>query len=77
MNQLIGKIKKNTLEHLCIELTEYNGHDLVALRVYRFVDGADARIPTPKGVTVNVRLLPQIRELLDQAEAEARKAGLL
>jgi len=77
VHQGIAKIRKNQLEHIVVELTEFNGHDLVGLRVYRFVDGKNERIPTTKGITVSVRLLPEIRAALAEAEKQARAAGLL
>lgn len=73
----IATIKKNARETLVVDLSEYKGHDLLGLRVWVPDDNGDGLKPTAKGVTVNVTLLPQIIAALQQAEAEARRLGLL
>ncbi|MFO0995307.1 MAG: PC4/YdbC family ssDNA-binding protein [Alphaproteobacteria bacterium] len=76
MQKHIATILKNAREELRVELTEYRGYDLVAARIW--VENSEgAKIPTHKGLTVNVRLLPDILDALRRAEHEARTAGLL
>ncbi len=75
MNRVIATIPKNAGERVQVELTEYRDHDLVDIRVYAN-DGADW-VPTRKGVTARVALLPGLVAALKQAEQEARAAGLI
>ena len=71
-------IRKNMAEEIRVELSEFNGHDLVNIRVWADPrNGGTERIPTKAGIACRVALLPEIVEALQQAETAARKAGLL
>ncbi len=75
MGKLIATIPKNARERVQVELTEFNGHNLLAIRV--FADNGAKWVPTKKGVTVRVDMLPALIAALTEAETEARAAGLL
>jgi hypothetical protein len=76
--QHIATIRKNSAEEIRVELGEFNGHDLVNVRVWAEPrNGGAERIPTKAGIACNVRLLPELIEALQQAEMAARNAGLL
>ena len=75
---LISVIRKNAAEEIRVELSEFNGHQLVNFRVWTDPrDGGAERIPTKAGIACRVALLPEIIEALQQAEAQARARGLL
>ena len=75
MQEVVETIKKNTKEEIRVELTEFKGHDLLGLRVYADTDNGP--IATRKGITVNVRLIPDLLAALHKAEGAAVRAGLL
>lgn len=74
----LATIRKNAVEEIRIELTQFNGHDLLNVRVWTDPrNGGSERIPTRAGIACRVALLPEIIEALQQAEAEARASRLL
>jgi DNA segregation ATPase FtsK/SpoIIIE-like protein len=76
----VAVIRKNALEEIRVGLSEFNGHDLLNIRVWaepRNGGTGTDRIPTKAGIACNVRLLPELIEALRQAEADARAQGLL
>jgi hypothetical protein len=74
----IAVIPKNKLEEIRVELSEFNGHDLINIRIWADRrDGDGARIPTKAGIACNVRLLPDLITALANAERVARERGLL
>jgi hypothetical protein len=75
MGNIIATIPKNARERVQIELTEFNGHNLLAIRV--FADNGAKWVPTRKGITVRAGMLPDLAAALTAAEREAREAGLL
>ena len=77
MEKHITTFEKNKFEEVRVELSEFNGHDLVAARIYATSRADGTRVPTRKGLTLNVKLLPALIEGLQAAEVEARAAGLL
>lgn len=74
-NRWIADVEKNSREVLRVELTTFNGHDLINLRVWFGTDG-DMR-PGKAGVALRVEKLPQLRDAIDKALAAARAEGLL
>ena len=74
----IATIKKNSTEEIRVELGEFNGHDLINIRVWAEPrNGGDERIPTKAGIAARITLLPELIAALQKAEITARKAGLL
>jgi hypothetical protein len=74
----IAKFWKNRRrnESVRISLSDYQGHSLINVRIYiTGTDGIDR--PTPKGVAMAVRKLPELAKALVKAEAHARTLGLL
>jgi hypothetical protein len=74
----IAKFWKNRRrsESVHVSLSEYEGHCLINVRVYLTgIDGIDR--PTPKGVAMGIRKLPELAQALVKAEAQARSLGLL
>jgi hypothetical protein len=76
--QALAVIRKNSAEEIRVELSEFHEHNLINIRIWADPrDGGAERIPTKAGICCRVALLPDLIEALRQAEAEARKAGLL
>ena len=75
---VISKFWKNRRrnESVHVTLSEYEGHCLINVRLYcTGSDGIDR--PTPKGVAMGIRKLPELARALVKAETEARLRGLL
>jgi Transcriptional Coactivator p15 (PC4) len=75
---IISKFWKNRRrnESVRVSLSEYEGHCLINVRVYcTGTDGIDR--PTPKGVAMTIRKLPELSRAMIRAEAKARELGLL
>ena len=76
MDKAIATIKKNASEEIKIEISEYNNHDLFSMRIWAQI-GDDKKVPTKKGITVNIKLLPDLIKALNGEELAARQAGLI
>lgn len=75
---VISKLWKNRRrnESVHVTLSEYEGHNLINVRVYcTGTDGIDR--PTQKGVSMGIRNLPELARALVKAEAKAHELGLL
>lgn len=74
----VAIIRKNALEDVRINLTEFKGYDLVDVRVFAEPrTGNGSRVPTRAGISLKVEHLPTLIEALQRAERKARDAGLL
>ncbi len=65
--QIISEFPKNKKEDFRLSLTEYEGYDLLDFRVFFKNEQGDS-IPTKRGVTMNIKLLPQLKEAILNAE---------
>jgi hypothetical protein len=75
---VISKFWKNRRrnESVRVSLCEYEGHCLINVRVYcTGTDGIDR--PTPKGLAMGIRKLPELARTLVLAETKARELGLI
>lgn len=68
-------IQKNSWEELHVDLTQYNGHNLVSLRVFYERDGQ--QLPGKQGLSVRASAIPDLIDRLQVAEAEAIRLGLI
>ena len=79
MEKLVATIPKSARDEIRVALTEYTTkdavHQMVSARVF-FEDGPEHR-PGRNGINVKVTLLPALIGALQEAEREARAAGLL
>jgi hypothetical protein len=67
---------RNHAEHVRVELSEYEGHPLINVRIWQTgSDGIDR--PTVRGIAMAVRKLPELASALAKAETKARALGLL
>jgi hypothetical protein len=75
--QHIATVEKNRAEDVRVALVEYNGHDLVDVRIFASIEGAEERQPTRKGVSLAIRQLPALLEALQAAREAAERRGLI
>jgi len=73
---VIATIPKNVREHLRVGIGEFKGHQLFSVRVWAD-KGDGTSVPTPKGITCAVTLLPAVIEALEATLSHARKTGVL
>jgi Transcriptional Coactivator p15 (PC4) len=59
-----------------VELSQYRGHDMVGVRVWRPCRGGDDQ-PLKNGVNLTVKHLPKLIKALRRARKKAVEAGLL
>lgn len=73
---VVGEFRKNAREIVRVALDEFNGHDLISLRV--FFDAGDGSMrPGKSGLACRVGLLPELSKAVNSALEQARDLGLL
>jgi transcriptional coactivator p15 (PC4) len=70
------KSARDRTRHVRVELSEYEGHALINVRVWQTgTDGIDR--PTKQGIALAIRKLPTLTVALLKAEDKARELGLI
>lgn len=77
MNQLVASFQKNKFEEVRVYIKEFKGYDLIDLRVYTSVKDAEEKIPTGKGLSINVSHFLDLKNALARAESVLRENNLL
>ena len=71
----VATIGKNSSEEVRVLLDTFKGHHLVDMRVFAAFSAAAVKMPTKKGLSCRVEMLPDLIEGLRKAEAQARALG--
>jgi hypothetical protein len=77
MDQTVAVFPKNKFQEVRVGIREFKGNDLVDIRIWTNAQGIDQMVPTAKGVTVNIQLLPQLLKALQDAEKILKETKLL
>lgn len=68
MDKTVATFQKNKFQEVRIGIREFKGNDLVDIRTWTMTQGSNEMVPTAKGVTINVHLLPELRKALEDVE---------
>ena len=77
MDKTVCVFKKNKFQEVRVGIREFKGNDLIDIRTWTMTQGSDEMVPTAKGVSINVSLLPELKNALDQVEKELKTTGML
>ncbi len=73
---VISEFPKNKTEDFRLSVTEYQGHTLLDFRIF-FKDKEGESKPTKKGITLNVKLFPELKQAIMDAEKILTEKELL
>ncbi len=68
MDKTVATFQKNKFQEVRIGIREFKGNDLVDIRTWTMTQGSNEMVPTAKGVTINVHLLPELKKALEDVE---------
>lgn len=71
--KLVGEFNKNANETIRVQLTEYDGKQLLDIRIWVQNDKGDF-IPTHKGISLRLDLIDSLQDALLKAAEELEKA---
>jgi hypothetical protein len=77
MNKFIASFPKNKFEEVQVQIKEFKGYDLLDIRVYTAGKDNIEKIPTGKGLSINVSHFYDLKKALLEAENALRENNLL
>lgn len=77
MNKTVKTFEKNKFQEIRVSITEYQGNDLIDIRTWTLPKGAEDKVPTSKGVSINVKLYNELKEAVLALEEELKKNNFL
>ena len=77
MDKLIASFQKNKFEEVRVQIKEFKGYDLLDIRVYTTLKETEDKIPTGKGLSINVSHFQELKKAILEAEGVLRENHLL
>lgn len=77
MDQCVATFPKNKFEEIRVQIKEFKGYDLIDIRVYASSKDGEDKVPTGKGVSINVSHFPDLKKAILAAEDVLRRHNLL
>ncbi len=74
---IIASFAKNRVEDVVVRLETFHGVPCLDVRVFADFDQSGEKRPTKKGIAIKAELIPTLIAALQDAEAEARRRGLI
>ena len=68
MDKTIATFKKNKFQEIRVGIREFKGNDLIDIRTWTMTQGSDDMVPTAKGVSLNIHLLPDLKTAVAEVE---------
>ena len=77
MERDVASFEKNKYQDIRIRISEYQGNDVIDIRTWTQPPQGDEKVPTGKGININVKLFPQLKDSIGKLEESLREAGML
>ncbi len=68
MDQTVTVFRKNKFQEIRVGIREFKGNDLIDIRTWTMAQGSENMVPTAKGVSLNIHLLPELKRAIDEVE---------
>ena len=77
MDKTVSVFQKNKFQEIRVGIREFKGNDLVDIRTWTMTQGTDEMVPTAKGVSINIHLLPDLLKALKDVENVLKEKGMM
>jgi len=77
MEKDVAVFAKNKYQDVKVRLSEYQGNDVIDIRIWTQPPQGDEKVPTGKGVNINVKLFPELKKALEKLENDLKEGNLL
>jgi len=73
----VTSFQKNKYQDVKFRVSEYQGNDVIDIRIWTQPPQGDEKVPTGKGININVRLFPELKAAVDKLGKELAENNLL
>ncbi|MFH1665863.1 MAG: transcriptional coactivator p15/PC4 family protein [Candidatus Omnitrophota bacterium] len=77
MEKDVAVFAKNKYQDVKIRLSEYQGNDVIDIRIWTQPPQGEEKVPTGKGININVKLFPELKKAIDKLEQDLRQGNML
>jgi len=77
MEKDVAVFEKNKYQDVKVRISEYQGNDVIDIRIWTQPPQGDEKVPTGKGININVKLFPKLKDAVEKLEKELRENNLI
>ena len=77
MEKTVKIFQKNKFQEIRVSVTHYEGNDLIDIRTWSQPKGSEDKIRTSKGISINVKLYPELKEAVLLLEKELKENNFI
>ena len=77
MEKDVAAFEKNKYQEIRVRISEFQGNDVIDMRIWTQPPQGEEKVPTGKGININVRLFPKLKEAVEKLEKDLKDAGML
>ena len=77
MEKTVKTFQKNKFQEIRVGITHYEGNDLIDIRTWSQPKGSEEMLYTSKGISINVKLYPELKAAVLLLEKDLKKNNLL
>ncbi len=77
MEKDIAVFEKNKYQDVKIRVSEYQGNDVIDIRIWTQPPQGDEKVPTGKGININVKLFPALKEAVEKLGKELKDNNMI
>lgn len=77
MDKTVKTFQKNKFQEIRVGVTNYEGNDLIDIRTWSLPKGGDEMVRTSKGISINVKLYPELKDAVLALEKELKENNFI
>lgn len=77
MEKDVAVFQKNKYQDVKFRVSEYQGNDVIDIRIWTQPPQGDDKVPTGKGININVRLYPELKAAVEKLGKELAENNLI
>lgn len=77
MEKDVAVFEKNKYQDVKIRVSEYQGNDVIDIRIWTQPPQGGEKVPTGKGININVKLFGKLKEAVQKLEKELADNNML
>lgn len=77
MEKDVAVFGKNKYQDVKVRISEYQGNDVIDIRIWTQPPQGDEKVPTGKGININVKLFPHLKAAIEKLEKDLKEGNLI
>lgn len=77
MEKDVAIFEKNKYQDVKVRISEYQGNNVIDIRIWTQPPQGDDKVPTGKGININVKLFAKLKEAVDKLEKDLKENNLI